>query len=72
MGRDLPEGNEPHESLAAEPPRFDEGPRSVLTPMGQVDSIGRFARGLGARRTKNALAAGGALLLILAFLAAIR
>ena len=42
-----------------------------LTPMGQVESIGRFARGLGPRRVRIGLAVGGAVLLLLALLTAI-
>ncbi len=52
--------------------RFDDGPGSTLTPMGQVDSIGAFARGLGARRLKIALGLGGALVLVIAALAALQ
>ena len=50
----------------------DDGPGSELTPMGQVDSIGLFARGLGARRVKIALAVVAGVLLLFAVLAALR
>jgi hypothetical protein len=39
--------------------------------MGQVDSIGAFARGLGARRLKIALGIGSGLLLLLVAIAAL-
>jgi hypothetical protein len=59
------------ESAPVRSPRFDEGPSSVLTPMGQVDSVGAFARGLGARRLKLALGVGGGVVLLVAVLAAV-
>jgi hypothetical protein len=49
-----------------------EAPGSTLTPMGQVDSIGTFARGLGPRRIKIGLLTAGGVLLLLAVLAAVR
>lgn len=49
----------------------DGGPGSQLTPMGQVDSIGAFARGLGPRRTKIALAVIGGVALLVAVIAAV-
>ena len=64
MGRDPYDADPLYES--------DGGPGSELTPMGQVDSIGSFARGLGARRVKIALVAAGGVLLLLAVLAAFR
>ncbi len=60
------------ESAPVRQRRFDEGPGSVLTPMGQVNSAGAFARGLGARRLKIALGIGGGFLMLLAVLAALR
>ncbi len=62
----------PQESLTREPVRFDEAPRDVLTPMGQVDSIGSFARGLGARRVKILIGVAGVVLLAIAFLIAVQ
>ena len=50
---------------------YGEARSSVLTPMGEVESLGDFARGLGSRRVKIALVVGGGLVLALAFLAAI-
>ena len=64
MGRDPYDADPLYES--------DGGPGSELTPMGQVDSIGSFARGLGAHRTKIALGLAGGVLLLLAVLAALR
>ena len=72
MVPDPPTANEPHESLSPEPVRFDEAPRDVLTPMGQVDSIGSFARGLGKRRVKILIGIAGGVLVLLAFFSAIQ
>jgi hypothetical protein len=69
---DLPTVDRLVESAPVRQPRFDEGPGSVLTPMGQVNSAGAFARGLGARRLKIAIGLGGASLLFLAILSALR
>jgi hypothetical protein len=57
---------------SAEPVRFDEAQRGVLTPMGQVDSIDGFARGLGARRVNILIGIAGVLLLAIAFLNAVQ
>ncbi len=43
---------EPDGSASTEPVEYSEATHSVLTPMGQVESYGAFARGLGARRIK--------------------
>ncbi len=69
---DLPIDSQQVESTPVRQPRFDEGPGSVLTPMGQVNSAGAFARGLGARRLKMVLGLGGGSLLLLAILAALQ
>ena len=45
---------------------FDEVPHNALTPMGQVDSVGAFARGLGPRRVKMIVAAGAVVALVMA------
>jgi hypothetical protein len=42
----------PDGSSSAEPVPYADATHSVLTPMGQVESAGNFARGLGARRIK--------------------
>ena len=61
--------DEPYDSLTGEPaPIPPEGVSSVLTPMGEVQSLGSFARGLGPRRVKLALAVGGGLMMLLALL----
>lgn len=62
---------EPIDSLTSEPVTYREARSSVLTPMGEVESLGDFARGLGVRRVKIALVVGGALALALALLSAI-
>jgi hypothetical protein len=69
---DLPTDSRLVESAPVRQPRFDEGPGSVLTPLGQVNSAGAFARGLGARRLKIASGIGGGSLLLLSILAALR
>jgi hypothetical protein len=67
-----PIGDQPDDALTSEPVPFGEVPRDVLTPMGQVDSIGLFARGLGARRVKILITIGGVLALAVALLAALQ
>jgi hypothetical protein len=43
----------PDGSASVEQPEYGpEGVHSVLTPAGQIDSVGQFYRGLGPRRTK--------------------
>lgn len=69
---DLAKDRQLLESAPVRQPRFDEGPGSVLTPMGQVNSAGAFARGLGARRLTIAIGIGGASLLFLTILSALR
>lgn len=68
----LPTDSQLVESVPVRQPGFDEGPGSVLTPMGQVNSAGAFARGLGARRLRIAIGIGGASLLFLAILSLLR
>ncbi len=70
-----PEGqssDEPTDALTSEPPEFGEPRSSVLTPMGEIESIGNFARGLGARRTRMAILGFGILLMLLALQAAVQ
>jgi hypothetical protein len=43
---------EPDGSASTEQVEYADAAHSVLTPMGQVESYGHFARGLGARRVK--------------------
>ncbi len=43
---------EPDGSASTEQVEYAEATHSVLTPMGQVESTGDFARGLGARWVK--------------------
>ncbi len=64
-------GEPPFDALTSQPPEFGQPRSSVLTPMGEVESIGGFARGLGVRRTKVAIFGGGAVLFVLALLAAL-
>lgn len=56
----------PLDAVTVEPAAYSEGKASVLTPMGQVESLGGFAGGLGRRRVKILLAAFGACVLLLA------
>jgi hypothetical protein len=72
MESDPPPGHDTHESSWAEPVRFDEALRDVLTPMGQVDSIGSFARGFGTRQVKILIGITGAVLLALTLLNAVQ
>ncbi len=72
MRPDPPTADEPHDSFTSEPVRFDEAPHDVLTPMGQVDSIGSFARGLGARRMKIIIGIVGLVALSIALLSALQ
>lgn len=55
----------------APPPLLEEDVHDVLTPMGEVDSLGSFARGLGARRVKFMIVVFGGLAMMLALLAAV-
>lgn len=43
----------------------------MLTPMGEVQALGQFARGLGARRMKIAIGVFGGLAMLLALLEAL-
>ena len=69
-GDDLPD--EPIDALTTEPPEFSEPRSSVLTPMGEVESLGDFSRGLGARRTKIAIFGVGGIVVLMALLAALQ
>jgi hypothetical protein len=61
----------PLDPLTGEAVTYGESRSSVLTPMGEVESMGDFARGLGARRVKIALVVGGVVVLALAVLTTI-
>lgn len=63
--------DEPVDALTSEPPEFGEPRSSVLTPMGEIESMGDFSRGLGARRMKMVVFGFGGMLLVLALLAAL-
>lgn len=69
-GDDLPD--RPIDALTTEPPEFREPRSSMLTPMGEVESLGDFSRGLGARRTKIAVFGVGGIVMLMALLAALR
>lgn len=62
----------PIDESTGDPPEFDDARHSALTPMGEVESIGSFANGLGARRTKIAIFGVGGMLMLLALLAALQ
>ncbi len=64
--------DQPFDALTSEPVPFGDAPRDALTPMGQVDSIGSFARGLGARRVKILITIVSVLALSAALLAALQ
>lgn len=46
---------EPDGSASTEQVEYAEATHSVLTPIGQIESYGHFARGLGPRRVKIAI-----------------
>jgi hypothetical protein len=48
---------EPDGSASSEQVEYSEATHSVLTPMGEIESYGAFARGVGPRRIKIAVAA---------------
>jgi len=50
---------EPDGSASTEQVEYGEPTHSVLTPIGQIESYGNFARGLGARNVKIAIGAIG-------------
>ncbi len=58
-------------AAAEPPPRLVEDVHNVLTPMGEVQSLGQFARGLGARRLTIAIGVFGGLAMLLALLQAL-
>lgn len=68
----LPEDPPELDSSTAEPPEFGEARHSVLTPAGEIESTGAFARGLGPRRVKVALFVGCGLIFLIALVATIR
>ncbi len=69
---DLDGRNEPLDESTGQPPEFAEARHSVLTPMGEVESIGSFARGLGPRRATIMIFGTAGVLLLLAVLAALQ
>ena len=56
---------EPDGSTSTEQVEYAEATHSVLTPMGQIESYGNFARGLGPRSVKIAIGAFGLALIAL-------
>jgi hypothetical protein len=56
----------PYDSSIDQPPKFESARHSVLTPEGEIESMGSFARGLGGRRMKWLIAIGGGLALLIA------
>jgi hypothetical protein len=56
---------EPDGSASTEQVEYSEATHSVLTPMGQIESYGSFARGLGPRRVTIAIGALGLILIAL-------
>lgn len=59
----------PFNPLTEQPVTYGEESLNVLTPMGQVESYGRFARSLGPRRVKMVLVVLGICVLIPAVIA---
>jgi hypothetical protein len=72
MDPDRPSAHGPHDTQQSGPVEFREVGRDVLTPMGQVESIGAFARGFGARRLKVLLASCGVVVFAIAILIAVQ
>ncbi len=63
----------PDRSASVEQPEYGpEDVHSVLTPAGQIDSVGQFSRGLGPRRTKILLLGTLGLILAIGILAELR
>lgn len=54
---------EPDGSASTEQVEYSEATHSVLTPEGQIESYGSFARGLGPRAVKIAIATVGILMI---------
>ena len=70
---DPPEPPRPDGSAVVEQPECGpEEVASALTPMGQVESLGSFARGLGPRRVRIALFGSLAAMLLVGVLAELR
>ena len=67
------EDQEPElDASTVEPPTFGEPRASVLTPMGEVESLGDVAQCLRARRMKIAIFAFGGVAMLFALLAALQ
>jgi hypothetical protein len=63
----------PDGSASVEQPEYvPEEVHSVLTPAGQIDSVGQFSRGLGPRRTKILLCGTLGLILVIGILTELR
>jgi len=54
----------PLDPMTMEPVTYGEPSLNAMSPMGQVESYGRFARGLGPRRVKIALVVVGLFILV--------
>jgi hypothetical protein len=71
--RDPLDAPSPDGTASVEQPEYGpEEVSSVLTPMGQVESLGDFARGLGPRVVKVVLFGSLALLLVAGIVAELR
>lgn len=60
---------EPDGSASTEQVEYSEATHSVLTPLGQIESAGNFARGLGPRWITRIVAAFGLSLIALLVIA---
>ena len=80
---DAPRGDEPRDvdddvrdgpldASTAEPPVFGEARHSAISIMGAHESVGDFARGLGRRRLTALVFSLGAVLMLMALLAALQ
>lgn len=54
----------PLDPMTMEPVTYGEASLNAMSPMGQVEATGRFARGLGPRRVKIVLVVVGLFLLV--------
>lgn len=63
--------DEPLDSLTVQPVEFAPGRLNALTPMGQVESMGDFARGLGPRVIRAFLVVAALAMLAAALVSAI-
>ena len=67
-----PDDEQSLDALTGQPVVYGEQQFSTLTPEGEIQASGDFARGLGPRRVKIALFSTGAILLVALIVDALR